>query len=139
MLKLKQKLEERGLRKTAFRMELLALFTQSMSSLSIKDIKSKVGKTTDKVTIYRALDAFEKNGLIHRVPGKSNLARYAMCQSECQLEAHTHNHAHFICNVCDETFCIDGIEVPAIQLDYGYKISASKLTLEGSCPSCQSI
>jgi Fur family ferric uptake transcriptional regulator len=137
MVALKQKLEERGLRKTAFRVELLALFTQTKSSLSIENIKSSVGKTTDKVTIYRALDAFEKSGLIHRVPDKANLARYALCQ-ECKQEAHVHNHAHFICNVCDETFCIQNVEVPKVRLKQGYKISASTLTLEGACPSCQS-
>ncbi len=136
MSDLKEKLEKRGLRKTAFRIELLELFSNTRSSLSIEDIKSRVGKTADKVTIYRALDAFEKNGLIHRVPDKSNLARYALCQ-ECKQEAHTHNHAHFICNVCDETFCIDDIEVPTVKMDNGYKVSASTLTLEGDCPSCQ--
>ncbi len=138
MVALKQKLEERGLRKTAFRIELLTLFTQTKSSLSIEDIKSSVGKTSDKVTIYRALDAFEKSGLIHRVPDKANLARYALCHNECKPEAHSHNHAHFICTVCDETFCIENVEVPKIHLKQGYKINSSTLTLEGSCPSCQS-
>ena len=127
MLALKQKLEQRGLRKTAFRIELLGLFANTRSSLSIEDIKSKLGKSTDKVTIYRAIDAFEKNGLIHRVPDRSNLARYALCLNDCKAEAHVHNHAHFICNVCDETFCIEEVEVPKVDIADGYKVSACLL------------
>ncbi len=138
MLELDSILHNHDLRKTAFRMELLSLFLDSRSSLKVDEIKSKVGVSNDKVTIYRALDAFEKNGLIHRVPDKSNLTRYALCHTECNSDEHVHNHAHFICNNCDETFCVDEIEVPVIKDSKGFKIERSKLTLEGDCPDCLS-
>ncbi len=132
-------LKEHGLRRTAFRKELLQLFYDSRSSLSTEEIKKKAGATNDKVTIYRALDSFEKSGLIHRVPDKSNLTRYALCNSkDCSSNNHTHNHAHFICNDCNETFCLDDIEVPVINKTKGFKISDSNLTLQGSCPDCNS-
>ena len=63
-------LHKNGLRKTAFRMELLNLLVDSNSSLTVEEIKKKVGATNEKVTIYRALESFEKNGLIHKVPDK---------------------------------------------------------------------
>ena len=129
-------LRNHGLRKTAFRKELLNLFYDARSSLTVEEIKSKVETTTDKVTIYRALDAFEKNGLIHRVPDKSNLIRYALCHKECSAEEHIHNHAHFICNNCNETYCIDDIKIPVIHQSKGFKIKSTKLTLEGDCPNC---
>lgn len=125
-----------NLRKTAFRMELLELFFDSHSSLKVEEIKNKVESTTDKVTIYRALDAFERSGLIHRVPDKGNLTRYALCHTKCSTDGHVHNHAHFICNSCDETFCIDDIELPVVKNAKGFKIESSKLTLEGDCPDC---
>ena len=129
-------LQEHSLRKTAFRMELLELFYDSRSSLTAEEIKNKVGATNDKVTIYRALESFEKSGLIHRVPDKSNLTRYALCHSDCNSNEHVHNHAHFICNSCNETFCIDEIAIPLIKDTKGFRIKSSKLTLEGDCPDC---
>ena len=96
----------------------------------------KIKSTNDKVTIYRALSAFEKKCLIHRVPDKSNLIRYALCQKECSKIHHKHNHAHFICNVCAQTFCLDNIKLPQINDTSGFKINKTKLTLEGACPSC---
>ena len=129
-------LHKNGLRKTAFRMELLNLLVDSNSSLTVEEIKKKVGATNEKVTIYRALESFEKNGLIHKVPDKDNLTRYALCHTACTAEQHVHNHAHFICNVCQETFCLDDMESPMIKEHKGFKIKTSKLILEGDCPDC---
>lgn len=129
-------LKEHGLRKTSFRIELLTLFAASKSSLSVDDIRTQVGQTNDKVTVYRALDAFEKSGLIHKVPDKGNMTRYALCQSACSHEGHTHNHAHFICNSCAVTFCLEDIEMPSIKKHKGFKVSKANLVLEGECPSC---
>lgn len=136
MVNLELILQEHGLRKTTFRKELLAAFYKSNSSLTAEEIKKKVGAKSDRVTIYRALDAFEKKGLIHRVPDKNNLTRFALCHSSCSAHLHTHNHAHFICNSCNETFCIEDIKVPLIIDSKGFQIKKSKLTLEGNCPSC---
>ena len=128
--------QEHGLKKTPFRNELLSLFYDTRSSLTAEEIKNKLGAYKDKVTIYRALDAFEKNGLIHRVPDKSNLIRYALCNSECHSHQHTHSHAHFICSNCNETYCIDEIEAPQVKGVNGFTIKRSQLILEGVCPHC---
>lgn len=138
MTEIERILHEHGLRKTIFRKELLAMFYGTNSSLTVEEIKGHVVSTKDKVTVYRALDVFEKKGLIHRVPDKNNLTRYALCQSGCNSEKHVHNHAHFICNNCSGTFCIEEIEVPLIQSSKGFLIKTSKLTLEGDCPVCVS-
>tara|TARA_Y100000588_G_C13789530_1_gene726056 strand:+ start:95 stop:514 length:420 start_codon:yes stop_codon:yes gene_type:complete len=126
-----------SLRKTNFRIELLNLFQKSQSSLTAEDIKTKAKSTNDKVTIYRALEIFEKNGLIHRVPDKNNLSRYALCQEKCSPIKHHHNHAHFICNNCSKTFCLDNMETPIIKKFKNFTITKSKLVLEGECPDCK--
>ena len=129
-------LSTHGIRKTTFRIELLGVFIKSKHGLSFKDIKSTITSTQDKVTIYRALDAFLEKGLIHKVPDANDISRYALCPEECSEEAHEHNHAHFICNQCENTFCLDEIKLPVFKDIEGYKIKKSKLTLEGECPDC---
>jgi len=136
MPKAEKILEKFNLKKTNFRLELVELFQSSSSSLTADEIRQKINSTNDKVTIYRALSAFEKKCLIHRVPDKNNLIRYALCQKECSKIHHKHNHAHFICNVCAQTFCIENIKLPQVNITSGFKIDKTKLTLEGSCPSC---
>lgn len=129
-------LETHKLRKTTFRRSLLAAFYNSKASLTADEIRETLGNTGDKVTVYRALDAFEKKGIIHKVPDKNNLIRYALCGNKCGDDSHTHNHAHFICESCSKTFCIEDIEVPEIVNAKGFQIKKSKLTLEGQCPTC---
>ena len=137
MINLELIFKDYGLKKTPFRKELLELFYAARSSLTVEEIKSKVTVSKDKVTIYRALDAFEQNGLIHRVPDKTNLTRYALCQSECNSDQHIHNHAHFICDNCNETFCIQELKPPVNINAKGFHVKKSKLTLEGICSYCQ--
>lgn len=133
-------LKNHGLRKTGFRIELLGLFSEANSSLTVEEIKNIVKSTNDKVTIYRALDAFEKNGLIHQVPDKSNLIRYALCQEDekCSTTGHHHNHAHFICDKCNSTYCVDNVKIPLVKNTNGFDIKRAKLILEGVCSNCQS-
>jgi len=75
---------------------------------------------------------------IHKVPDANNVSKYALCPEECSKNAHQHNHIHFICNICNNTFCIDKIKVPAIKDIIGFRVKSSKLILEGECPDCLS-
>ena len=126
-----------GLKKTSFRKELLIFFQSSSSSLTVKKIIKKFASSVDKVSIYRALNSFEKSGLIHKVPDKKNLLRYSLCSSECGPGKHSHDHAHLLCSICDETFCLDDFLLPNIKSHNGYVINNYKIILEGSCLSCQ--
>ena len=126
-----------GLKKTSFRNELLIFFQSSSSSLTVKKIIKKFASSVDKVSIYRALNSFEKSGLIHKVPDKNNLLRYSLCSSECGPGKHSHDHAHLLCSICDETFCLDDFLLPNIKSHNGYVINNYKIILEGSCLSCQ--
>tara|TARA_B100001142_G_C14050552_1_gene545697 strand:+ start:137 stop:550 length:414 start_codon:yes stop_codon:yes gene_type:complete len=125
-----------GLRNTAFRKKLLKLFQNSESSLTVEYIKNKIGRKNDKVTIYRALSTFEKCGLIHQVPDKNNLSRYALCHQECTPTHHIHHHAHFICDHCDNTLCIEEINFPKIKKIEGFNFKKIELIIHGSCPKC---
>jgi len=133
-------LVSKGIRKTNFRLELLMLFMNHTGSLSHEEIRSKISSTKDKVTIYRALDAFEKKCLIHKVPNASNTTRYAACNaSSCSSSenGHQHNHVHFICTDCEDTFCINEVKIPEINLPKGYSTTQTSLTVKGKCPTCK--
>jgi len=125
-----------GLRKTTFRKKLLNLFQDSEKTLTVEYIKKKIGGKNDKVTIYRALSTFEKSGLIHQVPDKNNLSRYALCNSDCKPSNHIHHHAHFICDYCDDTMCMEDFKLPKIKKIKGFKFKKLELIIKGNCPKC---
>jgi Fur family ferric uptake transcriptional regulator len=127
-------LKKHGLRTTKFRMTVVQLFQEHGQSFTADEIKSKLGTGTDKVTVYRTLKAFEEAKLIHIVPDKSNFLRYAL--SENQDKDKHPKHAHFVCNSCKDTFCMDGISVPTIKQDKGFKVLSATLTYYGVCGPC---
>lgn len=130
-------LTQHGLNKTSFRKILIELFYTKKYSLSVDEIITNLSFPIDKVSVYRALNAFEKNGLIHKVPDMANLIRYALCQSECSFEKHLHNHAHLLCSNCNETYCINDFKIPVVNECKGFIIDNLKIILEGSCVDCQ--
>ena len=131
-------LSKHGLSKTSFRMELLALFYSSNKSLSVDDVIHNSSNDINKVTVYRALEHFKETGLIHNVPGKNNLKRFSLCKEECTPHQHTHNHGHFICIECDQTYCLENMQMPKLAPLENFTIQQYQLTLEGVCKYCNS-
>src|ERR1044071_5056189 len=61
------KLKARGLRVTAARIALLATLSASTQPMTIEQLFLKAGNATcDLVTIYRAMAAFERAGVVYR-------------------------------------------------------------------------
>ena len=44
--------------------------------------------------------------------------------------------AHFICDDCDNTLCIEEIDFPKIKKIKGFKFKKIELIIQGSCPKC---
>ena len=136
MYKKKKLLTDFGLRNTNFRKKLLNLFQSSKSSLTVDHIKQQIGQKNDKVTIYRALNSFEKFGIIHQVPDINNFTRYALCLTKCSPSNHIHQHSHFICKKCSNTFCVDQNLFPKIQNSIGFEFKEIEIIIKGNCPTC---
>tara|TARA_B100001758_G_scaffold50625_1_gene41138 strand:+ start:24481 stop:24924 length:444 start_codon:yes stop_codon:yes gene_type:complete len=130
-------LSKNGISRTQFRTELLNFFYSSNKSLSVDDILKYFDNSINRVTVYRSLESFESKGLIHRVPDYNNLKRYSLCrENECSSTLHNHNHGHFICYSCNQTFCLEEIKSPDITRLKGFYIQELKLTVEGYCKDC---
>ena len=137
ILNAKDILSKNRINRTKFRTQLLSLFFTSEKSLSIEEILNSFNNSINKVTVYRSLESFENKGLIHKVPDSNNCKRYSLCkENECGLESHNHNHGHFICYSCNQTFCIENVKLPEIKPLKGFQVKELKLTLEGYCSDC---
>ena len=130
-------LSEIGINKTKFRIDLLNFFYSTKGSLSVEDILNNFNNSINKVTIYRCLRSFENKGLIHEVPGNNNRIRYALCnKKDCNSTSHNHNHGHFLCSSCNQTFCLEKVKVPEIRSIKGFFVNQIKLNIEGFCRDC---
>lgn len=128
-------LQQHGLRVTDHRQQVLTAFLMQDFALSHMQLELQLPHM-DRVTLYRTLHSFTEKGLLHRVLDDSGAAKYALCPGGCTEVAHAHDHAHFKCDHCGHTFCLDGVRVPAVELPRGFRPHTRELLLTGTCPSC---
>jgi Fur family transcriptional regulator, ferric uptake regulator len=128
-------LKEFKLRSTPNRQEILHLFLQKNYALSHGDIEKEIDSSLDRVTLYRTLKTFLDKGLIHKVLDDEGSLKYALCNEACSTAEHHHEHVHFKCAQCGQTYCLD-VEVPSVKLPKGYRPSAVNLLIQGVCERC---
>ena len=130
-------LKENGLRKTQIRLEMLQIFIDSKHALSVNDLEKYLKSSHDRVTIYRALTSFEEHGILHQTPDPNGNMRYAMCSASCPEHIHQDKHAHFICDECKQTHCLEEVKIPNIELKNGYQLNSISYIMNGVCKECQ--
>jgi len=131
-------LELHKLRKTNGRLAVLQSFLKNGKALSHSELQELSSNKTDRVTLYRILDSFEKHGIVHKVPDDQVSLKYALCLHSHRELNHTHsdNHAHFKCQSCGDTLCLEESDIPEVSIPSGYKVKEKFLLLGGLCAEC---
>ena len=129
-------LRAHGLRRTPIRREMLALFIKHDTALSASDVLSKMKSRLDRVTVYRALSSFEERGILHRASEDERGIKYALCGQHCPDESHADQHAHFICDECHQTYCLEEVKVPEVAVSSEFSVNRKNYTLSGTCKAC---
>ena len=123
------------LRRTPRRIRLLSLLLRARRPMSHLEIHRAPGtETADRVSVYRALEAFVEKGLVHRalVDGRTWMYESAdRCGSD-------YCHPHFTCRLCGEVTCLVGVNVPVIRrIAGGYLPERQQVHISGICPRCR--
>lgn len=124
-----------GLRKTAMREQVLAIFHRHKMALAQSDLEKALG-TADRITLYRTIRAFEDAGLIHRAFDGGPTPRWALCHGHCTDHGHNDSHAHFHCARCQRTLCLENVAVPPIKVPSGFVVNDAQVVLSGLCEAC---
>ena len=128
-------LEEHGIKPTANRIVVVRALASSMLPQSLAELERGI-MTIDKSNIFRALTLFREHHLVHAIEGSSDGTKYELCHSH----SHEHDddqHPHFICEVCQQTYCLDGVALPEIVLPPGFTGHHVNLIVKGICPHCK--
>ena len=129
-------LSKHKLRKTPFRIQVLEVFLNSRNSaLKNIDLEEAI-KDFDRITLYRTIKTFEKSGIIHQAIDGSNESKYALCSADCSEHHHEDDHAHFFCNACHKTYCLENAVSAQLSLPQDFKLSKMHIALNGVCVNC---
>ena len=129
-------LQRNSLSVTESRKKILQLFLEQSGALAHGDIEKKAGEKFDRVTVYRTLQTFVDKGIIHTIPTADNSIRYALCKDECSEGHHHDHHIHFVCDKCNNTYCLDDVATPELKLPAGYVTKHIEVVAEGICKNC---
>ena len=132
-------LKSENIRPTNIRKEILYLFFEVNYALSHSDILLKLNNKFDRVTIYRTLELFENNGLVHKIVDNTGVTKYASHgHGGCDINFthHKTNHLHFKCKECGHIYCMCSIDVPDVNVPTGFELQDLKLSAEGLCKIC---
>lgn len=135
-MKIRQALKAHGLRETPFRRLALQAFFSRSTALNLDDLRDFLPDGFDRITLYRTLQQFEKQGLIHSIPDSHGGLKYALCTDSCGVHGHHDSHAHFTCTQCDTTRCLDYWQAPQIVDKQIASIQRSDFSITGICAAC---
>lgn len=121
-----------GLRVTANRVAVLAVFEAAPRALSHADVEAELAQAIDAVTLYRTLDAFVEAGLLTKTVGADRVSRFALMQSAATHEG----HAHFHCDDCGRVFCLPTKPPRQPVVPDGFAVAAVDLSVHGLCAEC---
>lgn len=120
-------------RNTATKTAVLSVLEQAGGALSHDKIRERVTGDMDRATIYRILNRFCDDGIVHRIVADDGKQYFALCE-DCSHEAHHHNHFHFRCLNCDRVECLTS-EI-SVNLPAGYRAENFNGVISGQCGRC---
>ncbi len=113
-------IEDKKLKKTTARKELLKIFSDAVKPLSFEDVKEQI--SMDKATFYRNVSKFESESIVNSFESNDRKRYYELQKSP---------HAHFVCTNCNSIECLNGVN--PVTLD-GYIIV--DMIFKGICKKC---
>ena len=127
-------IESGPLRMTRKRGRLLGALVATDRPVSAAVLRDKAGlPESDLVTVYRTLDAFEKIGIIQRIPLEETGCLFEL------TEPNDHHH-HFVCRECHRTERLDlclATELEERARKLGFTQINHLMEVYGLCEECQ--
>ncbi|MBU3928736.1 MAG: transcriptional repressor [Bacteroidetes bacterium] len=128
------KLNAKSIKPTAMRQLVLHVLAEQKSAVSMQELEQKFEKA-DKVTLYRTLKTFEEKKLIHSIDDGTGSIKYALCRESCQCRPEE-LHVHFYCTECKQTYCLNDIPIPSVNLPVHFTLENINMVVKGICANC---
>ncbi len=122
-------------RTTSSTTAVLELLRAADGALSHEMIESRLTTPVNRSTVYRILNRFVEDGVVHRVVAADGRQYFAPCAG-CEPKRHAHDHPHFHCISCELVECLS--EQMEISLPQGYRSAEINATVSGYCSVCNS-
>lgn len=132
---LEKKLLINDVKPTTMRLLVLQKLMERTSATSLSDLEDSF-EMADRSTLFRTLKTFEEHKLIHSVEDGTGTTKYALCLEGCECNPED-LHVHFHCKSCQETFCINQVTPPKVNLPTNFSLEEINMVVNGICSNCK--
>ena len=124
----------KGVKPTANRILVLKELVRSSGPVSLADLENALDFSMYRASIFRVLELFAAKDIIHVIEDGSRSLKYELCHSG--HHSISDQHAHFYCEICRETYCLETINIPTVDVPDGFIAHNVNYMIKGICPKC---
>lgn len=128
-------LTDRGIKPTANRILVMKELMKASNPVNLADLEVLLEFSMDKASIFRVLELFAEKDVVHVIEDGSRSLKYELCHSGTKHSI-ADQHAHFYCEHCKETYCIETAIVPMIDIPNDFIPHSINYVIKGICPKC---
>lgn len=132
---IEETLNAKGVKPTPNRILVMKELMKASHPVNLADLEESLDFSMDKASIFRVLELFAEKDVVHVIEDGSRSLKYELCHSG-NKHSIADQHAHFFCEVCKETFCIETAKVPLIEIPDGFTPHSINYMIKGICPKC---
>lgn len=120
-------------RNTATQEAVLAVLTNKRRAMSQDAIVKQMEVKADRATIYRILNRFCEDDIVHKIVADDGKQYFAVC-IKCNENVMPANHFHFRCTKCETIECLPSTVEFSVPKDY--VVEQLNCVLVGICKDC---
>ena len=120
-------------RNTAAQEAVLSVLTSKRRAMSQDAILNQMNIEADRATIYRILNRYCEDGIVHRIVADDGKQYFAVCV-KCDNGPIPANHFHFRCTKCETIECLSSLVEYSVP--ESYKVESLNCVLVGVCKDC---
>ncbi|CAM4089893.1 Fur family transcriptional regulator [Zobellia roscoffensis] len=120
-------------RNTVTKEAVLSVLNTSGKAMSQQAIEKEIGVDINRATIYRVLNRYCDDGIVHKIIADDGRQYFAIC-IKCDEKKQPLHHFHFRCTQCETIECLP---VPVtFSLPKSYTLEGVNCVLTGVCKDC---
>lgn len=121
-------------RNTPTKEAVLAVLKKTGKAMSQDAIEKEITININRATVYRILNRFCDDGILHRIVAENGKQYFALCANKNNEKTSVDYHFHFRCVECETIECLP-VEVN-FSISNEYLVQNVNCILTGTCKDC---